>query len=139
MAENAKDQAPAGALRLLHVEDSPIDAELILRQLKRQGLRIESRRVYTEKSFREGLAVFVPDIVLSDYSMPEFDGLSALGIMREIAPHTPFIFVSGSIRPDDAARAFKQGAADFLTKEDLGRLRPAIEKALKLSGAHPRL
>ena len=133
MAEDPKDHAPARVIRVLHVEDTPIDAELIMRQLKRYGLRFESRRVCTEESFREALTAFVPDIILSAYSMPDFDGLRALGILRDTAPGTPFIFVSGSIRPADAAEALKNGAFDFLVKDDLARLGPAIEKALNRS------
>jgi CheY-like chemotaxis protein len=72
---------------------------------------------------------FVPDVILSDYSMPAFDGLRALEMARQLAPATPFIFVSGSIRPQDAADALKNGAFDYLLKDDLTRLGPAVEEA----------
>ncbi|HEV2008342.1 MAG TPA: response regulator, partial [Burkholderiales bacterium] len=106
------------------------DAELILHHLRRCGLTLDSSRVWTEADFLEALATFVPNIILSDYSMPAFDGLRALGLVRERAPGTPFIFVSGSIRPQDASDALKNGAFDFLLKDDLTRLGPAVEKAV---------
>src|SRR5262245_49617670 len=106
------------SLKVLQVEDSEIDAELVLRELEQQGVSVESARVWTEAEFRNALRTFSPDIILSDNTMPTFDGLRALGLARELAPGTPFIFVSGSIRPDDAANALKNGAADYMVKDD---------------------
>src|SRR5688572_20418096 len=105
MAEGPKFQPPAGILRVLQVEDAALDAELVLRELKRSKLSFESRRVWTEATFVEALSTFTPDIILSDHSMLGFDGLRALEITRKLAPGIPFIFVSGSIRPEDAINA----------------------------------
>ena len=118
-------------LRVLQVEDAAMDAELILRELKRCKLPFESKRVWTEADFIEALSTFVPDIILSDNSMPRFDGLQALKISRELAPGTPFIFVSGSIRPEDAATALRNGAVDYLVKDDVTRLVAAMRKAVE--------
>lgn len=130
MTERPEHGKPAKVLRVLQVEDVETDAELILHHLKRCGLALESSRVWTEADFLAALATFVPDLILSDYSMPAFDGLRALGLVRDLAPGTPFIFVSGSIRPQDATDALKNGAFDYLLKDDLTRLGPAVEKAL---------
>ncbi len=129
MTEHPEYGKPAKVLRVLQVEDVETDAELIIYHLKRYGLSLESRRVWTEADFVEAVTSFVPDVILSDYSMPAFDGLRALAKARELAPGTPFIFVSGSIRPQDAADALKNGAFDYLLKDDLTRLGPAVERA----------
>ena len=129
MTEHPEYDQPAKVLKVLQVEDVETDAELILHHLKRYGLALESRRVWTEANFLEAVASFVPDVILSDYSMPAFDGLRALGMARQLAPATPFIFVSGSIRPQDAADALKNGAFDYLLKDDLTRLGAAVERA----------
>ena len=129
MTEHPEYGKPARVLRVLQVEDVETDAELIIHHLKRYGLALESRRVWTEAGFLEAVTSFAPDVILSDYSMPAFDGLRALAMLRELAPGTPFIFVSGSIRPQDAADALKNGAFDYLLKDDLTRLGPAVEKA----------
>jgi len=83
--------------RILMVENHATDAELQLRELRRTGLAFESMVVETEAAFRRGIEVFEPDIILSDFSMPHFSGLSALAIARELRPQVPFIFVSGTI------------------------------------------
>ena len=129
MSECPEDGNPAKVLKVLQVEDVETDAELILHHLKRYGLALESRRVWTEANFLEAVTSFVPDVILSDYSMPAFDGLRALAMARQVAPGTPFIFVSGSIRPQDAADALKNGAFDYLLKDDLTRLGPAVKQA----------
>jgi CheY-like chemotaxis protein len=134
MTEHPEYDQPAKVLKVLQVEDVETDAELIIHHLKRYGLALESRRVWTEANFLEAVASFVPDVILSDYSMPAFDGLRALAIARQVAPGTPFIFVSGSIRPQDAADALKNGAFDYLLKDDLTRLGPAVEKASQVRG-----
>ena len=133
MTERPEYGKPARVLRVLQVEDVETDAELIIHHLKRYGLSLESRRVWTEADFLEAVTSFVPDVILSDYSMPAFDGLRALAMVRELAPGTPFIFVSGSIRPQDAIDALKNGAFDYLLKDDLTRLGPAVEKACQLN------
>ncbi len=117
-------------VRVLLTEDVVSDAELEVRELKRAGLRVAHRIVDTEESFSRALREFSPDIILSDFSMPSFDGMSALAIARELAPDTPFIFVSGTIGEEYAIRALKNGATDYVLKTNLVRLPAAVERAL---------
>jgi diguanylate cyclase (GGDEF)-like protein/PAS domain S-box-containing protein len=118
------------AIRVLLTEDMAADAELEVRELKRAGLRISHRVVDSEQSFEQALREFAPDIILSDFSMPGFDGMHALAIAREIAPETPFVFVSGTIGEEYAIRALKNGATDYVLKSNLVRLPAAVERAL---------
>jgi diguanylate cyclase (GGDEF)-like protein/PAS domain S-box-containing protein len=118
-------------LRILMVEDMPTDAELEVRELKRAGLRVVHRLVETEKDFREELREFRPKVIISDFSMPHFDGMWALAISRELAPDVPFIFVSGTIGEEYAIRALKNGATDYVLKNNLVRLPAAVERALE--------
>src|SRR5260221_13080014 len=120
----------APTIRLLLTEDVPTDAELEVRELKRAGMRITHRIVDTEESFSRALRDFSPDVILSDFSMPSFDGMAALAIAREQAPDTPFIFVSGTIGEEYAIRALKNGATDYVLKSNLVRLPAAVERAL---------
>jgi diguanylate cyclase (GGDEF)-like protein/PAS domain S-box-containing protein len=117
-------------IRVLLVEDVATEAELELRELKRAGLALTHRVVDTEPRFIEALQNFAPDIILSDFSMPQFDGMSALRIARERAPDIPFIFVSGTIGEEYAIRALKNGATDYVLKTNLVRLPAAVERAM---------
>lgn len=121
----------ARTINVLLVEDDLNDAELASRMLKRSGLDATCHRVDTEGGFRKELAEFRPDVILSDFSMPMFDGMSALAIARQMAPDTPFIFVSGTIGEEYAIRALKNGATDYVLKGHMARLAPAIERALE--------
>ena len=118
-------------VRVLVVEDSVTDAELEARELKRAGLRLELRVVEREDDFRRALAEFAPHVILSDFSMPSFNGMDALAIARETAPDVPFIFVSGTLGEEYAIRALKNGATDYVLKTNLVRLPAAIERALQ--------
>ena len=117
-------------IRVLSVEDSESDAELALLNLKRAGLQCISKRVETETDLREALRDFAPDIILSDFSLPQFDGLAALKVTREVAPDVPFIYVSGTIGEERAVTALHSGAVDYLLKGNLTRLAPAVRRAL---------
>ena len=117
-------------IRVLLTEDVVSDAELEVRELKRAGLRIAHRIADTEESFTAALREFSPDIILSDFSMPHFDGMSALAAAREVRPEVPFIFVSGTIGEEYAIRALKNGATDYVLKSNLVRLPAAVERAL---------
>jgi diguanylate cyclase (GGDEF)-like protein/PAS domain S-box-containing protein len=117
-------------VRVLLAEDVASDAELEVRELKRAGLRVAHRVVDSEQSFEQALREFAPDVVLSDFSMPAFDGLAALGLARELCPETPFIFVSGTIGEEYAIRALKSGATDYVLKANLVRLPAAVQRAL---------
>jgi two-component system cell cycle sensor histidine kinase/response regulator CckA len=116
------------ALRIVLVEDSATDALLIERTLRKANLRCEIVRVDQEKAYQAALECDV-DIVLSDYCVPGFDGLRALAILRERQPNVPFILVSGTIGEDLAVQAMRMGASDYLLKDRLSRLAPAIEQA----------
>jgi diguanylate cyclase (GGDEF)-like protein/PAS domain S-box-containing protein len=118
-------------IRLLLAEDSRADAELNLRELKRAGLALEHRIVDSEPDFMRELSEFVPDIIVSDFTMPRFDGMAALALAHERAPDTPFIFVSGTIGEEYAIRALKNGAIDYVLKGNLLRLPAAVERALQ--------
>jgi diguanylate cyclase (GGDEF)-like protein len=120
----------APPIRVLLTEDVAADAELEVRELKRAGLRVTHRIADTEESFTRALREFSPDIILSDFSMPVFDGMSALALARELRPETPFIFVSGTIGEEYAIRALKNGATDYVLKTNLVRLPAAVERAL---------
>ncbi|HET9404827.1 MAG TPA: response regulator, partial [Burkholderiales bacterium] len=118
-------------LRILLVEDQPTDADLEIRELRRAGLSVSHQLVETEPAFRESLREFRPELIISDFSMPHFDGMSALAITREFAPDVPFIFVSGTIGEEYAIRALKNGATDYVLKSNLVRLPAAVERALQ--------
>jgi diguanylate cyclase (GGDEF)-like protein/PAS domain S-box-containing protein len=117
-------------LRILMVEDMPTDAELEIRELRRAGMRISHQLVETEPAFRDALRDFRPQLIISDFSMPHFDGMWALSLSRELAPDVPFIFVSGTIGEEYAIRALKNGATDYVLKSNLVRLPAAVERAL---------
>ncbi len=112
-------------LRVLLVEDKPDDAELLLAALEAGGYSVLSERVETADALRAALSRNVWDVVLSDYSLPRFDALSALAIVRERDSHLPFIILSGTIGEDSAVRALEKGADDFLVKGNYARLVPA--------------
>ncbi len=117
--------------RVLMLEDSTTDAELIKRELEKSNFSMMINRVVTKEKFSEALQGFNPDLILSDYNLPSFDGLSALAIAKETTPFVPFIFVSGAIGEDRAIEALKNGATDYVLKDRLSRLIPSVERALK--------
>ena len=117
-------------LQILLVEDNPADAELISRLLAKAGLSFAIRRVASESGFRRELVAGTPDVILSDYQLPAFDGLSALNIARTLAPDIPFIFVSGTISDERATRALQEGAIDYIVKDRPARLPEAVRRAI---------
>jgi diguanylate cyclase (GGDEF)-like protein/PAS domain S-box-containing protein len=119
------------AIKVLLAEDVATDAELELRELKRAGLKVSPLVVDTEGAFRDAIASFRPDVILSDFSMPSFDGMSALAIAREACPDVPFIFVSGTLGEEYAIRALKNGAVDYVLKGNLLRLPSTVERAIQ--------
>jgi len=118
-------------LRILLLEDSPTDAELNERVLRLAGIDFTSLRVETRKAFVAALDEFRPDLILADYSLPGFDGLQALSIVRERSPDLPCIFVTGALGEERAVEAIRQGANDYLIKDRLARLPMAVQHALK--------
>ncbi|HWL61197.1 MAG TPA: EAL domain-containing protein [Steroidobacteraceae bacterium] len=122
-------------IRILFVEDQKADAERAIYQLKRAGMECDWRRVETEQSLLDSLDEFSPDLILSDFSLPRFDGLSALRISREKAPLVPFVFLSGTIGEERAIQALRAGAVDYVLKENMARLAPAIRRAIDEAAA----
>lgn len=117
-------------VRVLLAEDGREDAELQVREMKRAGLRVSHSVVDSAEAFVKALREFAPDVILSDFTMPGFDGMEALHLARENAPETPFIFVSGTLGEDYAIRALKSGATDYVLKTNLTRLPAAVERAV---------
>ncbi len=118
-------------LKILFLEDVSADAELESRELRRGGVDCVTQRVETKEAFVRALDEFEPDVILSDFSLPTFDGLSALDIAQEKRPDTPFIFVSGTIGEERAIEALKRGATDYILKTNLRRLAPAVRRAME--------
>jgi diguanylate cyclase (GGDEF)-like protein/PAS domain S-box-containing protein len=118
-------------IKVLLVEDRIDDAELLLAEMRRRGLPVVSLRVESEPAYTHALRHFAPQLILSDYTLPDFDGPLALRIARQERPDTPFIFVSGTIGEERAIDALQQGAVDYVLKDNRARLVPAIERALK--------
>ncbi len=117
-------------LRLLLIEDSEPDAELTIRRLKAAGFRCTYRCVVNENDMRRELKICRPDLILSDFSIPGFSGMSALAVARAEAAGVPFIFLSGTIGEERAIEALKCGAIDYVLKSNPMRLVPAVERAL---------
>jgi signal transduction histidine kinase len=117
-------------LRVLMVEDSEDDALLVTLALRRGGYAPELRRVDSPEGLRAALAAAAWDVVVSDYSLPGFDGLAALRLVREQGD-LPFVLVSGTIGEERAVEALKAGAGDFVGKQNLTRLVPAIEREIR--------
>ncbi len=117
-------------LRVLIVEDNKTDAELLLRELRCAGYEPEWERVETEAGFRTAIES-LPKLILSDYTMPQFDGLTALAILRASGKDIPFILISGTVGEEIAVESMRIGATDYLLKDRLGRLGSAVERALQ--------
>jgi PAS domain S-box-containing protein len=119
------------ALRILILEDMPSDAELMVYELRQAGIAHTSRRVADREPFVAALKENCPDLILSDFHLPNFDGLEALALAQATCPDTPFIFVSGAMGEEVAIDALKRGATDYVLKDRLSRLGPAVERALR--------
>src|SRR5712691_5369428 len=116
-------------LRILHLEDKPYDATLIQQSLKADGIFSEVLRVDSRAGFVKALEKGRFDLILSDYTIPSFDGLSALGLAIQARSDLPFIFVSGTLGEDVAIESLKQGATDYVLKDRLGRLGSSVRRA----------
>ncbi|WP_193195245.1 response regulator [Nostoc sp. MG11] len=118
-------------LRFLLLEDSLLDAELIQAMLTEGGIDCELVRVETSADFLAALETKAFDLILADYALPSFDGISALQIARNRCPDVPFIFVSAALGEELAIEALKNGATDYVLKQRLGRLVPSVQRALR--------
>jgi PAS domain S-box-containing protein len=126
-------------LRFVLLEDDLSDAELIQNELSRSGLRIAWQHAIGEPDFRQALATAPPDLVLADYTLPGFDGMAALRLVRERWPQVPFVFVSGSLGEERAIDALKSGATDYVLKDRLQRLPAVVQRALTEAREHHEL
>ena len=122
------------ALRILYVEDNPGDAELVQETLEVEGIACTITRVETEADFIASLEQSGFDLIFADYTLPSFDGMSALQIARQRRPHIPFIFVSGTLGEEVAIEALKIGATDYVFKTRLSRIVPSVKRALREAG-----
>ena len=126
-------------LRILYLENDLADAELVQETLEADGIACELTRVEAEGEFRAALRRGGFDLILADYTLPAFDGLSALRIVRQQLADVPFIFVSGTLGEEVAIDALKMGATDYVFKTRLSRLVPAIHRAMREAGERVEL
>jgi two-component system, cell cycle sensor histidine kinase and response regulator CckA len=118
-------------LRILYLEDNPLDADLIVETLREGGIACEAYRVEARDAFVGALKEGEIDIILADYSLPGFDGISALALARAMCPEIPFLFVSATLGEELAIDTMHHGATDYILKQRLGRLVPSVQRALR--------
>jgi signal transduction histidine kinase len=122
-------------LKLLILEDNPADVEFIHRELRKAGMEFSSYITDTREQFLEGLEQFIPDVILSDHSLPQFNSIEALRLTKEHDPNVPFLLVTGAVSEEFAVQVIKDGADDYILKNHLMRLPSAISNALKKRAA----
>ena len=113
------------------VEDLSTDAELVKHQIRKSGIKFIDQLVDKKESYICALRDFKPDVILSDYSLPSFDGMQALRIKEELTPFVPFILITGAINEETAVEVMKAGADDYIIKEHIVRIAPAIKQAIE--------
>jgi DNA-binding NtrC family response regulator len=118
-------------LKILMLEDSEEDADMLIHELTRSGIKFISKIVDTRETYVDAIDSFKPDLILSDYSLPSFDGVSAFHIRQEKSPDIPFIIVSGTIGEEVAVDLIKSGVTDYLLKDKLFSIHQKITRALK--------
>ena len=123
-------------IEILMLEDNPRDAELAMRELRREGIEFNAKRVWTEEEFLAGLRNPALDLILADYSLPSYDGVSALALARKERPKVPFIFVSGTLGEETAVDTLHHGAADYVLKQRLARLGASVQRVLRQAEEH---
>jgi two-component system cell cycle sensor histidine kinase/response regulator CckA len=123
-------------LRVLHLEDSERDAAMVRDRLQVAGLSCEILLVDGKAGFEAALAAQVFDLIISDYTLPGYDGITALTRAREVQPDVPVILISGTVGDEEAVKCLHIGATDYLLKERLHRLGPAVQRAMKEAAAH---
>ena len=125
-------------LRILHLEDDVRDAELVVGTLEAESVACELTRVDTQVEFLTRLKRDKFDLILADYTLPSFDGISAMKMAQQICPDAPFIFVTGTLGEEVAIEALKSGATDYVFKTRLARLAPAVRRAMREGEARTR-
>jgi signal transduction histidine kinase len=123
--------AQPGQLRVLHVEDNELDAELVATALRKGGFSVSAAVVQTEAEFERQLRLRRPDVVIADYNLPQWKGMEALEVLRREELDIPLILVSGALGDITAVECIKQGATDYVLKDGLARLPEAIRRALQ--------
>ncbi len=123
-------------IRILLLEDNPVDAELIDFELREAEISFILKRVETEETFEQALRGFAPNLILSDYDLPTYSGIQALILAKKICPHVPFILVTGAVTEDRAIEVLTSGARDYVLKHRLSRLVPAVRRALAEAEEH---
>jgi two-component system cell cycle sensor histidine kinase/response regulator CckA len=123
--------APSGPIRILHVEDSLRDADLLRETLAADGLACEIVRVDTKSAYAQALSCGQFDLIVCDYTLPSFRGEEALALASSGCPDTPFLFLSGTIGEEKAVEALKSGATDYVLKDNLTRLPASVRRALR--------
>src|SRR6266540_777043 len=126
-------------IQVLFIEDSEIDIELALRSLEQGGFDVSWECVQAEEELKRALSSHWPQAILSDFSMPGFDGMEALRLAKEIAPGVPFIFVSGTIGEERAIEAIRLGATDYVLKDNMRRLGTSVRRALSEASERERI
>ena len=134
--DTKSDKSKQPDLRILLLEDDPNDAELIEHELREAGLDFISKRVKTGASFKKALSEFSPDLILSDYDLPHYNGIQALAEVKKQSPDIPFILVTGAVTEARAIEVLTSGAKDYVLKSRLSRLVPAVERALAEAEEH---
>src|SRR6266446_4721553 len=128
----ASDLVPQpGQLRVLHVEDNSLDAELVAAALRKGGFSVSAAVVQTEAEFKRQLRLQRPDVVIADYNLPQWQGMDALDVLRREGLEIPLILVSGALGDITAVECIKQGATDYVLKDGLARLPEAVRRALQ--------
>ncbi|MEY2407452.1 MAG: hypothetical protein QOF48_122 [Verrucomicrobiota bacterium] len=127
----SKRELPSRQLRFLLLEDVPLDASMIEARLRAEGLDFQSQVAASETAYRAALRDFTPDLILADFNLPGFDGLTALSIALERCRETPFIFVSGAVGEEMVIALLRAGATDVVLKNNLSRLAPAVFRAFQ--------
>jgi len=126
-------------IQVLFIEDSEIDVELALRSLEQGGFDVSWECVQAEEELKRALSSYRPQAILSDFSMPGFDGMEALRLAKEMAPGVPFIFVSGTIGEERAIEAIRLGATDYVLKDNMRRLGTSVKRALSEASERERV
>src|SRR5688572_11977842 len=127
----ASQTASKNSIRILLLEDNTTDADLVAHVLRRGGIAFSLEHVDTKSAFVQQIEEFLPELILSDFSLPSMDGHTALEIARNKCPDVPFIFVTGTLGEEVAIETLKQGATDYVLKQRLSRLVPSVHRALR--------
>ena len=129
-SRKSNDVESSTSVRVVMLEDAATDAELIESSLREGGLTFAAKRVETREAYERSLDEFGPDVILVDFKLPSYDGLSGIRLARRLCPHVPVIVVTGALGDESAVELMKAGACDYVLKDRLARLPVAIEKAL---------